>query len=349
MGDDRTPVTEDEKAHGLDRPLRVFPLFENALRAEAGESVDAHQRSVSELWARLSACAASNPYAWSRRERSAEEIRTVGPANRMVSFPYPMLMNANDRVDQGAALIVCSVAAARDAGVPDDRWVFPLSGADAHDHWYVSERADLRSSPAVGIAGGRALELAGAGIDDVAHIDLYSCFPCAVQMAAGALGLPVDGSRELTVTGGLTFAGGPGNNYVTHSIATMAGRLRSDPGAVGLVTGLGWYATKHAVGLWSTEPPAAGFRHDRPQEAVDALARRTPAPGYEGAATVETYTVLHDREGRAVRGILALVTPDGRRVWANVTDEDDLLGLMQDEGCGRPARLAAGGRVTLGS
>jgi acetyl-CoA C-acetyltransferase len=239
------------------------------------------------------------------------------------------------------------VAAAGAAGVPEDRWVFPLSGADAHDHWLLSERADLRSSPAIAIAGGHALELAGAGIDDVAHIDLYSCFPCAVQMGAAALGLPLDGSRELTVTGGLTFAGGPGNNYVTHSIATMAGRLRADPGALGLVTGLGWYATKHAVGVWSTDPPAAGFRHARPQATVDALARRTPAPGYEGAATVETYTVVHDREGRPALGILALLTPDGRRTWATITDGDDMSGLMQVEGCGRPAQVAAEGRVTL--
>ena len=141
----------------------------------------------------------------------------------MVSFPYPKLMNANDRVDQGAAFILCSLSAARHAGVPEDRWVFPVAGTDAHDHWFLSNRQDLRSSPAISIAGARALTLAGAGIDDVAHVDLYSCFPCAVQIAAGELGLPLDDpGRSLTVTGGLGFAGGPGNNYVTHSIASMA-------------------------------------------------------------------------------------------------------------------------------
>ncbi|HVA03373.1 MAG TPA: acetyl-CoA acetyltransferase [Acidimicrobiales bacterium] len=348
LGTTRDPVTPDEQAAGLDRPLRVFPLFENALRAASGQTIDEHQRQVSELWARFSSVAASNPYAWSREPRTAREIRASGPSNRMVSFPYPKLMNANDRVDQGAALILCSVRAAREAGVPEDRWVFPVAGADAHDHWFLSERQDLQSSPAIGLAGNRALALAGIGIDDVAHIDLYSCFPCAVQIAAGALGLALDDpGRPLTVTGGLGFAGGPGNNYVSHSIATMAECLRADPGALGLVTGLGWYSTKHAVGVWSTTPPPAGFRHQSPQDEVDALPRRGAAPDYEGDATIETYTVVYDRDGEPELAIVSVLTGDGSRAWGNITGRDDMVGLTEREGCGRTVRLAPGRRAEL--
>jgi acetyl-CoA C-acetyltransferase len=348
LGTDRVPVTDVESSRGLDRPLRVFPLFENALRAAACETIDEHQRRVSELWARFSAVGATNPYAWSRQPRTAEEIRSVGPSNRMVSFPYPKLMNANDRVDQGAAMILCSVQRAREAGVPEDRWVFPVAGTDAHDHWFLSHRWDLRSSPAIRIAGRRALALAGVGIDDVAHVDLYSCFPCAVQIAAHEFGLSLDDpGRSLTVTGGLGFAGGPGNNYVGHSIASMAERLRGDPGALGLVTGLGWYATKHAVGVWSTTPPGTGFRHESPQDEVDALPQRTPAADYEGDTTIETYTVVLDRDGEPELAILSLLTQDGCRAWGNLTDRDSMLGLMEEEGCGRKVRLAAAGRADL--
>ena len=102
----------------------------------------------------------------------------------MISYPYTKLMNSNNNVEQGAGLILCSVEAARSLGVPTDRWVFPLAGTDAHDHWFVSNRADLHSSPAIRLAGARALELAGVGVDDLAHVDLYSCFPSAVQIAA---------------------------------------------------------------------------------------------------------------------------------------------------------------------
>lgn len=348
LGTDRAPVTEVEEARGLDRPLRVFPLFESALRAVAGETIDSHQRRVADLWARFSSVAATNPHAWSQQPRTADEIRLTGPSNRMVSFPYPKLMMANNRVDQGAALILCSARLAREAKVPEDRWVFPVAGADAHDHWFLSHRQDLRSSPAIRIAGARALALAGVGIDDVAHVDLYSCFPCAVQIGAHELGLPLDDpGRSLTLTGGLGFGGGPGNNYVSHSIAAMAERLRGDPGTLGLVTGLGWYSTKHAVGVWSTTPPVAGFRHENPQAAVDGLPRRAPVSDYEGDGTIETYTVVHDRDGEPELAILALLTEDDRRAWGNISQRDEMLGLMAEEGCGRRVRLNADGRAEL--
>ncbi|HEY7947493.1 MAG TPA: acetyl-CoA acetyltransferase [Acidimicrobiales bacterium] len=350
LGQDRAPTTEVETARGLDRPNRVYPLFENALRAASDESIDEHQAKVARIWARFSEVAASNPNAWFTEPRSALEIATVGPDNRMVSFPYPKLCNANDRVDQGAALILCSVEAARSAGVPQDRWVFPLSGADACDHWFLSHRHDLHSSPAIRLAGAAALRLAGVGVDDVAHLDLYSCFPCAVQIAADELGIAVDDpDRPLTVTGGLAFAGGPGNNYVSHSIAAMAGRLRADPGSLGLVTGLGWYVTKHAVGLWSTTPPAGGFVYAHPQDEVDRLPQRAAAPDFVGDATVETYTVVHERVGHPDHAIVALLTDDGARAWGTVTDPDTLRSLEVEEGCGRRARLRADGHTELAS
>ena len=257
---------------GLVGPPGLSFLRERATAA-AGEGVDEHQKKVSELYPRVSEVAAGIPMPGPGRAYNAEEIRTVTADNRMIGFPYPKLMNANDySVDQGAALIMCSVAAARAANVPEERWLFPVSGADANDHWFLSNRSDFHSSPAIGAAGRAALALAGRSIDDVEFLDLYSCFPCAVQIAAAELGISIDDPRPLTVTGGLTFAGGPGNNYVTHSIAAMADKLRSRPGAVGLVTGLGWYVTKHSVGLWSTTPPQGGFRHDNPQPQVDASA-----------------------------------------------------------------------------
>jgi len=232
--------------------------------------------------------------------------------------------------------------------VPDDRLVFPLAAADAHDHWFLTERRDLHSSPAIAAAGRAALEHAGLGIDDVAHLDLYSCFPCAVQLSATALGLDArEPNRPLTVTGGLGFAGGPGNNYVTHALATMADRLRHEPGAIGLVTGLGWYATKHAVGLWSSSPGRQPFRHVVPQAEVDAGERRRAAPEKAGEFIVETYTVVHDRHGEPSLGILALLDAEGRRGWANVTDRGDMESLESEEGCGRRVTVHHDGRVEL--
>jgi acetyl-CoA C-acetyltransferase len=297
-----------------------------------------------------------------------EEITGPGEANRMVSYPYTKLLTANMQVDQGAALIMCSASAARAAGIAEERWIFPLAGADAADHWFLSHRLDFHSSPAIRVAGASALTLAGTGVDELGPVDLYSCFPSVVQIAAGELGLPLDDpSRPLTVTGGMTFAGGPGNNYGTHAVASMVGALRARPGSLGLVTGLGWYMTKHSVGVYGTEPPegpltgpgrdrlpegtaveeAAGFTWADPQAAVSSLPQCVPDADAEGEVTVETYSVTYGRTGSPERAVVACRTPEGRRAWANVDDPDQLAMLVTEEGCGRLGRLRAGGLVDL--
>ena len=352
FGLDKPGATDLEMQRGVVLPIHAYPLFENALRAARGWSLDQHAARIGSLWSRFSEVAATNPDAWIRTPRSASEITTPGPDNRMVSFPYPKLCTANMQVDQGAGYIVCSAEAARSAGVPEDRWVFPLSGADANDHWFISHRPDLHRSPAIRLAGAAALELAGIGIDDVAAIDLYSCFPVAVQMAADELGLSVDDpGRPLTLTGGLTFGGGPGNNYTSHGIARAVGALRDDPGSVALVTGLGWYATKHSVGTYASRPPAHGgsrpFAWRDVQPEVDALPQCRVDAAATGAVRVETYTVTFDREGAPERGILACRTADGSRAWGNVDDGDALALLCAEEGIGRTGVLAAGGALSL--
>lgn len=343
IGDERQGTNDVEGRMGLLGPPVVYPLFENALRHASGESLEAHRRRVTSLWSRFSEVAAQNPYAWSRQSRSADELASPTPDNRMIAFPYPKLLNANLQTDQAAALVLCSLEAARAAGVPDEHLVFPLAGADAHDHWWISSRRDFHSSPAIAAAGRAALGLAEVGIDDVTEVDLYSCFPSAVQIGGRALGLPVDDpDRPLTVTGGLTFAGGPGNNYSTHAIATMAGRLRSGPGEIGLVTALGWYITKHSVGVYSTRPPAHGFRAVDAQADVDATPSReyVDSEELEGPATLETYTVTYERDGPPALAIAACLLDDGTRTWASTTDGSVLSALITEEGCGRPVVLA---------
>jgi acetyl-CoA C-acetyltransferase len=237
FGTERPGATDLEISRGITLPIHAYPLFENALRAANGWTLAEHRARIGSLWSRFSGVAASNPYAWIPRAFRPEEITEPSPDNRMISFPYPKLCTANMQVDQGAAYIVCSVEAARAAGVPEERWVFPLAGADAHDHWFISHRPELHRSPAMRLAAAAAFELAGVGPDDLGPIDLYSCFPAVVQMAAREMGLPVDDpDRPLTLTGGLTFGGGPGNNYTSHGIAQLVGALRAQPGSVGLAS-----------------------------------------------------------------------------------------------------------------
>jgi acetyl-CoA C-acetyltransferase len=344
IGEDKDMRHPAEKKAGLGMPIQIYPMFENALRHARGESVEAHLARISALWARFSEVAATNPHAWIRRAHSAEEIRTLGPDNRPVSFPYPKLMNSNNNVDQGAALILCSTDAARRLRIPESRWIYPWAGTDAHDHYYVSNRADLHSSPAIRIAGRRCLELAGVDTGALDLVDVYSCFPVAVEVAAAEIGLPE--TRPLTITGGLTFAGGPLNNYVMHSIARMVELLRERPQARGLITANGGYLTKHAFGVYSAMPPTRAYRHADVQAEVDATPQRAALESYDGAVTIETYTVMFGAEGPQV-GHVAALTPSGARAWGRMTDAAVLDAMTREEFCGRRGRLEAGGSISL--
>lgn len=336
-----------ELARGIAMPVQVYPMFESALRAAAGESFDEHQVKISELWAGFSAVASTNPYAWVQRAVSAEEIRTPGPANRMIGLPYPKYMNSNNDVDQAAAILMCSVERARALGVPEDRWVFPHAGVDTHDHYFVSNRADFASTPAVRVGGRRVLELAGLGADDLAVVDLYSCFPAAVQAGAAALGLGLD--RQLTRTGGLSFAGGPWNNYIMHAIAATVADLREQPAEAGLVWANGGYLTKHSLGVYAARPPAGGFRHDSPQDEIDALPQRELAEPADaaGPATVEAYTVMHDRDGNPETAFAACLLPDGRRAWGVSAGQEDAAAMCEGEWVGRAVTLGTEGHLRI--
>lgn len=334
-----------EAALGIDRPIRIYPIMETARRHHLGEAVDAHLVRISELWASFSAVAAENPHAWLREAKTADEIRIPSAANRPVSFPYPKFMNSNSNVDQGAALLLCSQRKAKALGIPREKWVFPWAGTDAHDHYLVSNRDNLHSSPAIRFAARHALEWADWQPSELDHVDLYSCFPIAVQVAAAEIGLNgadgSDGRLPLTVTGGLTFAGGPLNNYVMHAIARMAEVLRGAPGEKGLVSANGGYLTKHAIGLYSTEPPPRPFRHEEPQAEVDALPARELVTDHKGRATVEGYSVMYGAEGPEVAHIAGRLD-GGERTWANCRDADTLSAMIEQEFCGLPMSLDAG-------
>ncbi|MET0578368.1 MAG: acetyl-CoA acetyltransferase [Ilumatobacteraceae bacterium] len=341
LGDDFDMTHPVEADRGVYLPVQVYPMFESAIRAAAGRTPDEHLAIISEIWARFSAVATGNPAAWSREPKTAEEIRTTSPQNRLIGLPYRKYMNSNNDVDMAAALIVCSVEAARRLGVAEDRWVFVHSSADCHEHAYASNRDTFARTPAIEMGGRAALEAAGLTIDDISVVDLYSCFPAAVQLGAQSLGLSTD--QQLTRTGGLAFAGGPWNNYVMHAIATVVGDLRDRPGEHGLVWANGGYATKHAFGVYGTEPPAAGYRHADPQAAIDALPWRDLAVADDalGPVTIEAYTVMHDRDGTPEQAIATCLLPDGRRAWATSGRPDVLGALLDGEWVGYPATIGA--------
>jgi acetyl-CoA C-acetyltransferase len=342
-GDARSGSAEIEMRHGVNAPLRIYPLFENAIRAHKGRPIGEHQRHMAVLCQRLAQVAKDNPFAWFRDGKTAEEIGTVTPENRMVCFPYPKYMNAIIEVDQAAAVIMTSVGVAQELGIPKEKWVYIWGCADAIDIWYLSERLNYYSSPAMALVGRRALEMAGLSIDQIDWFDLYSCFPSAVELALDMLGIAEDDPRPISLAGGLPYFGGPGNNYSLHAICAMVERLRREPQRKALVTGMGWYVTKHTQGIYSGMAPEREWRRaDSPQDQAELDA--TPHPplveAAQGAGVVETYTVVFDREGEPELGIVFGRLEDGSRFIANTEPGRELLRWMtQEEMVGRRAKV----------
>jgi acetyl-CoA C-acetyltransferase len=341
-GGHRYGFSEHEAAHGMRAALNMYGLFENAIRGSRGLPLDQHGAAMGRLFARFAAVARENPLATRRAGYSAEEIARMTPENPIVAFPYTKLMTANAYVDQAAAVLLCSASKADELGVPLAQRVYLHGCAEANDHWYVSERADLHSSPALRRVPALALAMAGIKLADVAVFDLYSCFPSAVEIACQEMGLAEDDPRELTVTGGLPFFGGPGNNYVTHAIAEMVEWARRNPGRFGMVTANGNYVTKHAAGVYSTEPLARPWEREDParlQRELDALPKAPFTETPDGAATVETYTVAHSKSGPELGIGVGRLAATGVRFIANTAGTElecgDALGragVVRSEG-----------------
>jgi acetyl-CoA C-acetyltransferase len=339
FGDGRPGCSAQEAAHGLSFPANVYPMFENAYRAHRGAGLDNHQRSLGELFAPFSKVAAQNQHAWFPTEHSADDLITVGPNNRMVGFPYPKYLNAIIQVDQSAGVIMASYENAKSLGVADDKMVFLHGCADTVEKWNVLDRVDYHSSPAMAVGIREAFAMAGKTSANMDFFDLYSCFPIAVRLAANELGLSHDDPCGLTLTGGLPYFGGPGNNYTMHAIVEAIAHCTAKPGTFGFVNANGWFLTKHAFGIYSTTPkegPWVRRSKDEYQSEIDAGISPQIIEAPHGPATIEAYSVIHAREGMRM-GIVIGRDSEGRRFVAN-TPKDDvamMVDLESREGVGR--------------
>ncbi|OBF04159.1 acetyl-CoA acetyltransferase [Mycobacterium sp. ACS4054] len=313
--------------HGLTSAPIQYALLENARRAGTGLGPAEYRRRMGELFAPFTKIAAGNPFAAAPVERTVDELITVTDRNRMIAEPYPRLMVARDQVNQGAAALLMSVGAARRLGVPEENWVYLHGHADLEEQALL-ERPDLGHAPSHVLAVREALAMAGIGIDEVATFDLYSCFPVPVFNICDGMGIAPDDPRGLTLTGGLPFFGGAGNNYSMHAVAETVAQMRRAPGEFGLVGANGGILSKYSVGVYSTRP--SEWKPDRSAQAQQQVASWATEPVTEqadGVGTVETYTVRRD-DGRPT-GIIIGRLDDGSR-FLSTTEDDELIALLVD-------------------
>jgi acetyl-CoA C-acetyltransferase len=339
--DEVVPLTDSmisaaEIAAGLVAAPMQYALIERARQLALGRTPAEHDQAVAELWSRFSSVAATNPYAWNRTPLDAAVIATPGPKNRPIALPYLKWHCSQMNIDQATALVLCSAEAATRLGVPSDRWVFPIASGESHVATPVSARLDPARCAAYSVIGAHLERVTGRAPKDMELIDLYSCFPAAVQAQMDAFGM--DPSSTPTLTGGMSFSGGPMNNYVLVAAAAVAGAVRGRDGALGLSTAVSGMITKQGAVVWSPTPIAD------PQyvDVTDEVRTQPVAPlddTITGTVRPVTWTVLFGpdradptRDKMAPGSVVAVVEDDrGARTVVTCRDAAVLAAVAAGE------------------
>ncbi len=347
QGNDLIGSTPLENAHGIEHPMHGFPLFETALWAQSGLDFQTYMQKIGAMWSKFSQVAATNPYAWSKDIKTAEQIITPVRTNRPVAFPYTKYMNSFVTVDQGAAVILMSEEKAKQYSQKVRRTVYFLGGGYAEDRQrFMIEKEDFTSSPPLKAAVDKALTRSGISFKNLECFDLYSCFPSAVTIAKKMMGIRDDDPRPITLTGGLGFFGGPGNNYSLHSVASLAHKISKNEKSNGLITALGWFMHKHAAGIYSSKPLNGEFKNH------DLLDQKEPFSGKEPVrikdqvnghgndhgndqindkGIIETYTIIYDRDHEPSYAVIYGSTIDNLRFIAQTRKDKDIFSQLSSK------------------
>jgi len=334
-GDDFIGSTLLENQHGIEHPMQGFPLFETALWAASGLDLQSYLIQVGKMWSRFSQTAADHPYAWTKSMRTPEEIITPSLTNRPVSFPYTKYMNSFVTVDQGAAIILMSEETAKKYSQKNRQTVYFLGGGYAQDRQrFMIEKSDFTVSPPLKAAVEKALARSCIPLENLDCFDLYSCFPCAVSIAKKMIGIKDDDPRPLTLTGGLGFFGGPGNNYSLHGIATLSEKISIGEKSNGLVTALGWFMHKHAAGVYASKPLAGEFKNHDVIDQKNCFAGKEPVKIKDrvtGMGTIETYTVIYSTDHAPAYAVVYGKTRDNCRFIARTQNHPDIFKQLTSE------------------
>lgn len=328
IGNNAIGFSDHEKLHGMDTPTNVYPLFAQALRKEEKKTAATHLNECSTLFSEFSKIASNNPYSWFPTYRSASEISEETPNNRMIGFPYTKYLNSVIRVNMSSAFVLMTQSKADELNITKNKRVYVHGCSILNDIWNVSERPNFHSSPAIKTCVNQSLDQAEISLSEIEHYDLYSCFPSAVQIAKKELDIPEE-KRNLTVTGGLPYFGGPGNSYTMFSTTEMVRQLRNKPQTYGLLTANSWFITKHAALVMSTIPakPFEKIDNSSVQKEINAKAIGNFSETPSGIGKIETYTVINGRKGLEFALIIGSLE-DGTRFIANSEKNEILLKKM---------------------
>lgn len=321
----------------------AYPIIETALRAENQRNIQEHQNYIGNIYQKLAKTASENPFAWTQTPYTQEEIMTVSDENRAVAFPYLKRMCANNQTDHAAALLLTTVENAEKYNIPKEKWIFLSAGVDLNDAWFFTQRENITESPAIQKAVEVALKNADLTLQEIDAFDLYSCFPAAVQVAQKSMGIDEKDTRPISLTGGLSYFGGPWNNYTMHAIATAVDKIRNNIFKNCLINGLGWYITKHSIGIYSKNPPKNIFElpdTSTIQKEIDDKTLPDLVKEANEDGKIIGYSILFDFKNKPHKLIALIELAEKKRALAYyLINEDNLQMCMQEELVGKKVAI----------
>jgi acetyl-CoA C-acetyltransferase len=332
-------LSQLENRYRLTNPTYIYALIETALRAASGKSLEEHLDYIGKHYERFSKIASENPYAWDRKSYTADEITIPNPENRKVCHPYTKHMVANLYVDQAASLVIISEELANEIGINRKFWVYPRGGVDLKNVFYLSQRPKLYDSPAIREGSRLVLNQAGLKLEDIDAFDLYNCFPCMIEIAKKEIGIAEDDSRDLTITGGLSFFGGPFSSYSLHAIVTAVDLIKKNPSMKIMVLANGGYNTAQSIGIYGKEPSIKSWDEidcEKIQQSINEYSLPEPVEVANGNLTVEAYTIIYDKKSVPDYAVVIGKLASGERTLALIlTDSEKLLELEHQELVGK--------------
>ena len=332
-------LSQFENQYKLTNPTYIYALIETALRASLGRTLKEHSDSIGRLYEKFSKIASANPYAWEKTQYNAKDITTPSTDNRIICHPYTKLMVANLYVDQAASIIITSEEIAQNLGIDPKFWVYLMGGVDLKNIFYLSQRPKLYDSPAIREASQLALDQAGLKLKDINAFDLYNCFPCMVEIAKREIGIEEDDPRDLTLTGGLSFFGGPFSSYSMHSIVSAVNLIQKNPAMNIMILANGGYNTAQSIGIYGKKPPNETwyeFNYEKIQNSLNDKSLPEPVVKAYGNLTIEGYTIINDRKGLPNYGVVIGQLESGERTFASIiTDSETFLKLERQELIGK--------------
>ena len=325
-------IKEEAEALGL-MAVGYYAILESALRSSKKLSIQEHREMLGKLYEKFSLIASLNSDGWIDEKLEWKNIATPSKKNPVQATPYNKYHCTSWNVNQASAMILCSENLADKLNIPINKRIYPLASSETNHMIATIQRPNMIKPLGLELAAKFIIEISKENNFSANTFDLYSCFPVAVQMFSDVLGLKDEDIK--TVTGGMSFAGGPLNNYMIHSTVKMLSDIRKDNNKIGLVTGVSGMMTKQAFALWAKEPLMDFISKDVTSEA-EKIEKPIPLSVLkEGKGIVIGYTTIPDAVDKKLKAIIYINDSQGKRKVLISRDTNIINNMGEEEWVGK--------------